>query len=178
MDNIKKGLPVFVKTGKEKVPGTIINYGYSREGDYLNCEIELYRLNPLNAEIVRSTVKNVQSYKLSPRAWNSIGEFTDVILPYAESCGVLVGIGNGLQYDENEALRVRGLARDIEEFFAERHISIFYSRHCGRVKLDCMPEGCLYPVIDPPPEKKQKPEEVLADIKRHLELRRGNEGSF
>lgn len=68
---VEKGVEVWVQLhkGQQKIAGTILDWAFSSEGDYLQCKVELEIDNPLSPGQVLRQIhpKPIQSYKLSQR---------------------------------------------------------------------------------------------------------------
>lgn len=70
MKHPEKGARVWVQlAGKKKIAGIILDSGFSAEGDYDVCKVELLVVNPLSpGQLLRQVYpKPIQSYKLTKR---------------------------------------------------------------------------------------------------------------
>jgi hypothetical protein len=75
MENLQKGMPVWVKFGKkQRIAGTVLEWAWASQGDYqwVGVELELELENKLvPGQVLRSVYqKTVQSYRLTHRTVN------------------------------------------------------------------------------------------------------------
>ena len=78
--NFERGARVWVKLGSKKEAGILLNFGFSSEGDYMQCKIELLVVNPLvpGGQLLRQVYPHpIQSYKLTKRYETLPGEVQD-----------------------------------------------------------------------------------------------------
>jgi hypothetical protein len=76
MRNPEKGDKVWVRLGKQKEAGIVLDTAFSSEGDYLQVKVELLVVNALSpGQLLRQVYpKPVQSYKLTKRYVTLTGE--------------------------------------------------------------------------------------------------------
>lgn len=69
MEKLRQGLPVWVKFGKQKVAGTVLEWAWASQGDYQWVRVELEQVNALApAQTLRQVYPHpVQSYRLTHR---------------------------------------------------------------------------------------------------------------
>ena len=80
--NFERGARVWVQLGKRKEAGILLDFAFSSEGDYMQCKVELLKVNPFSpGQLLRQVYPQpIQSYKLTKRFDSEIlpGEVQDV----------------------------------------------------------------------------------------------------
>lgn len=110
IDAIEKGLAVWaqVHQGQAKIAGTIIDYAFSAEGNYLQCMVELELPNPmLPGQVIRQIYpKPIQSYKLTRRKSGTPATQVITETPVSAETGkphTIFTIGYGIEAIERHA---------------------------------------------------------------------------
>lgn len=110
MDSVQRGQSVWVQLHKSqpKIAGTILDYAFSPNGDYLQCMVELELPNPLVAgQVLRQIYPQpIQSYKLSKRQEPGTQVIADAPVAAKEGTAHTVyTLGYGIEAVERHAAR-------------------------------------------------------------------------